>query len=350
MFQALDAKTQHLVLAINAQHKGSYICPECHETLVLRHGQSTIAHFAHRPGSTCSLGAGETEEHLLGKQQIFQWAKDHYWKPALEQYLPTIQQRPDILINFHGQRIALEFQCSPLSINRLCERNAGYHRLGIRYRWLLGSPYLRKLHVNKVAQFTQLVNGRPSLIYWNTNSQRIIHVDCQGISLISRGIMTEDQIMIGQTKRIQTSLRHRELRWRKLTMMAYQRSHLLAACPLVAHDCRRRWPVCRHSVVEWRIQCLLGLEQYPIGYCWSLTAWQSWLKQSGQWLLFPCLSDNGAELIRDVMNDFTNDLKSSSILIQRSTTIQLKKYPVWFPSVETKLGRLYAATNPNSVC
>jgi hypothetical protein len=42
----------------------------------------------------------------------------------VEAYLPTLKQRPDLLIG----KIAIEIQCSPLPIKRLVERTETYHR------------------------------------------------------------------------------------------------------------------------------------------------------------------------------------------------------------------------------
>lgn len=343
MLQAINSKTHRLVLAVNADHDEQYHCPECQESLILRHGNATIPHFAHHPGSQCVLGAGETNEHLQGKQQIYDWAEKHGWQPTMELYLPQIQQRPDVLIKVGNRQIALEFQCSPLSLLRLNERNNGYRQLDIKFRWLLGSPYLRKLHAGKVAQFTQLVRKQPMLLYWNIKSNRVEHVDCRRVSLITKGTGTPRQIIIKQTKQIQFHLRRRDQHWRKLAMAAYQQRHLLAACPLVAHDCVKRWPVIQGSIVEWRIWILLDLEHYPLGYCWPGQKWWQWLLQKGQWLPFPCLNDNGASLVEEVLKDFTNDLVKEDLIDLDQSAVKLKKYPVWFPSLETKLGRLYSS-------
>ncbi len=81
---------------------------------------------------------GRLPKHLLGKQQIYEWAAQRGWQSQLEPYLKKIAQRPDILVQIHGQPLALEFQCSPLSVQRLQERNDGYHSQVIGVYWLLG--------------------------------------------------------------------------------------------------------------------------------------------------------------------------------------------------------------------
>lgn len=112
-------------------------------------------------------------KHLLGKEQIYKWAQQCGWQPQLEPYLKEIAQRPDILVRIHGQPMALEFQCSPLSVQRLQERNDGYHSLGIGGYWLLGPTYCRHLRQGVISQFTQMNDGQSHLAFWRLDSQQI---------------------------------------------------------------------------------------------------------------------------------------------------------------------------------
>lgn len=342
MLQAKDSSTGRLVLASNAKYGRTYLCPECGEDLILRSGQCIIEHFAHHPGTHCYLGTGETNEHLLGKRQLYQWALEHSWHPKIEHYFVQIKQRPDLLIEINQHRVALEFQCSPLSYQRMMERNQGYKKLGIAYRWLLGSPYNHKLSNSKIAQFTQYVKNKPLLIFWNTKVGQVRYKDCSRVSFLRRIPQNRNDLIIGQTKLLQFSLRRQNQKIRKLVMLAYQHRHLLAAMPLVAHDWQPRWPVLHRPVLEWRVLVLLMLESFPLGYQWPAASWRRWLFEQGEWLAFPCLTDNGLGLVRLVIDDFALDLISDGVLGHAAGLIILKKYPVWFASPETKLGFLTA--------
>lgn len=80
----------HYVNASNARQGEKYYCPECGEKLILRKGKTKIAHFAHYSKSKCLFGEGETYEHLLGKQQIFEWARAQGWNAELEVYIAEL--------------------------------------------------------------------------------------------------------------------------------------------------------------------------------------------------------------------------------------------------------------------
>ena len=163
-----------LVLAENAKSDMAYYCPGCGQGVILRRGKHKITHYAHKRGNNCGFSEGETLEHLKGKKQIYQWAQKHHWNPQLEVYFPTIAQRPDILLEINGQTVAVEFQCSPLSLERLLARNEGYRQLKIPVWWILGSPYLRNLRNKKIVQFTQIFRKQFVLLFWDVKRAQLV--------------------------------------------------------------------------------------------------------------------------------------------------------------------------------
>lgn len=340
MLQAIQQSTGRLTLASQAARDLTYRCPECGEDLVWRHGPAVVDHFAHHPGSQCRLGAGESGEHLRGKEQLYHWAQAHAWQPQLEVYLPEINQRPDLLVTINGQLSAIEFQCSPLSLSKIMERNAGYRQLGIPVHWLLGSPYHHRLTRAKCAQFTQLSHGEPQLLYWDTRAHKLVKRNARRLSYLSHPPASRSQIAVRQTRKIQQELNHRNPGLRLLTMAAYRQHHLLAGCPVVAHDWRAAWPVTTRPLLDWRISCLLWLEQVPLGYSWAKLQWEQCLLSHGQWLQFPCLADNGRGLIQGVISNFTADLVEAGLMKLVAEKVTLCRYPRWFPSAETKIGYL----------
>ena len=84
-------KQGRLIYAWNAKKATKYFCPECHNLVRYCHGKHKQQYFAHFRRA-CKHGGPESNEHLLGKKQIFNWVGGQHWEARLEQYLPTISQ------------------------------------------------------------------------------------------------------------------------------------------------------------------------------------------------------------------------------------------------------------------
>ncbi len=71
------------------------------------------------------------------KQLFYTWGNrfEEAWK--MEQPLPDLPQRPDLL----HEHLAVEIQCSSLKSVRLQERIDGYAQKNYRDWWLLGNRY-----------------------------------------------------------------------------------------------------------------------------------------------------------------------------------------------------------------
>lgn len=124
-----------------------FYCPVCKEPLVLKAGAVRIPHFAHRIKSRCFTTEPETNQHLQGKKDLFRFCSDNGYKPFLEQYLPEIQQRPDVLAIKNGRRFALEYQCTPISVRDIQQRSNRYFKIGITPVWIAGGyPFTKKLN------------------------------------------------------------------------------------------------------------------------------------------------------------------------------------------------------------
>lgn len=335
-------KNGWLVLADEAKGRTGYCCPDCHEPVILRRGRHKIAHFAHRPGSHCRLSEGETAEHLLGKRQLFQWYRQKGRQVALEVYLPRIAQRPDLLLTDNDQRVAIEFQCSPLSLKRLRERNAGYRRCGIAFHWLLGAPYQRRrLQRAKVAQFTQWINGRPGLLFWDTRLGRLVVKHNFARCSFIHGV-GQQQLMIVKTQAHYLD----DLQYGHGAMAARQLlfdlpdHRPLAACPMVCHDVIPTWPVLDEPVIMWRIRVAEALINLPIFHYWSRQDWQIWLNTMAakHWLGFGCI--DGQLLHQTLFASLTHDLLTARILITCPGGYLLFQYPHWFINLQEKMNFL----------
>lgn len=127
-------------------------CPGCQQKVFVKRGQVKVPHFAHYQQMACAtFSEGETERHLLGKQVLFRWLKDQLLEVVMEPWLPSLQQRPDLLVELgEGEnrlRLALEYQCSPIPLWRLSERTNGYAEEAYAVVWLLGMDYKPGRHI-----------------------------------------------------------------------------------------------------------------------------------------------------------------------------------------------------------
>ena len=113
-----------------------FFCPSCQAPLLLKIGEINIPHFAHRTLSDCDhYSEPESSLHLQGKLLLHQFFQHRNFKVDLENYLPEIRQRADLLVD--GQH-AIEFQCSTISSEQLQQRSQGYHQLNIQDIWIKG--------------------------------------------------------------------------------------------------------------------------------------------------------------------------------------------------------------------
>lgn len=333
MLMALD-KQGILIHVHQAVINDQYYCPDCHQELVIRHRKGGDIFFAHYDPN--HEQSGESVEHLTGKQQIYEWASSHGWNPRLEVYLPTIDQRADVLLIINGQRVAIEFQCSPLTIEQIQERNEGYATEKITVKWLLGQRYQRKLRPQKIAQFTQFHN-QFGLPFWDVAQNKLKYkYDYQqcsfGVTNSSRTGTIRYQTM--RLQRVRNQLR-------KLFDFAYQNGHIASCCPLFVHDLMKRWPVMRQPVLEWRIHTLVALEQLPVGTSMTNSAWQSWLAHQADWLSFPCLSHDLVNYLRQqVINDWQQALLNAGVIQELTNGVRYCRVPRWFSNIDQKLMKI----------
>lgn len=313
------------IIADNARRNQRYYCPECHSPVVLRRGKINIAHFAHVQASNCAAAQGESCEHIMGKQQICQWAADHGWQPELEYYCPAIAQRPDILAHVNGQLTVLEFQCSPLSLRRLRERNRGYEQAGWRYYWLLGSPYRRQLGRIKQAQFLQIVSGQVTLPFWNVRTGQL---ECRSYPqrrpiVVSTRVQQQLTALQNSQESMITDLQYR--------LMQYH--HYLIDCPTFCHFPSPIVPSTKHHLVLWRIQVASFLMTAPLFTSWSRRQWIHHLYDIGQgeWTVTPCLPNNKV-LARLEVGWLTGYLIKEGYLMVDGVNLILLRHPLWFNS------------------
>lgn len=164
-----------------------FYCPQCHEKLQLKIGSVKIPHFAHFSKSNCEshFAESESEQHLLGKEQLFQLFLSLNLQVELEPYLSSLQQRPDLLVSVdHQTKFAVEFQCSSLKNERFHERNAGYKKERITPIWIPATPVNKCIEsgIFKISlphhlqQFILSTKNQKYLITYNPYSYQFYYV------------------------------------------------------------------------------------------------------------------------------------------------------------------------------
>lgn len=327
---AID-KNGNLAYINQASTNQSFFCPECHQPLIVKTSKKGRKYFAHYNRKVNHQG--ETSEHLTGKSQIYEWAKQNGWHPQLEVSLPLIDQRADILCQIGTQVVAIEFQCSPLSVKAITARNQGYRLSGIQCYWFLGQRYLKHLHTNKIAQFTHWYQNQPVLYFWNINSGNLNIKQINYYNYCKH----REKIEINLLNRYCKNNANR----RQLANLAYQHGHILCCCPLFVHDINIRLPLMEEEIVEWRISSLLALETYTVHSWFSLQQWRQFLIMLGHWNPFPCISkDNFQQMQNNLIQEWTMILKKQGIIEIHNNRCVIKKRALWFDTVEQKLAIL----------
>lgn len=184
MFVALRENGEYISLVekwkrsdlLELRNQETFLCPACRKKVQLKAGMKKTHHFAHLKGAECAVikTEPESEYHLEGKKQLFQWFQAQGYDVKLEPFLPEISQRPDLLVNTHGKRYAIEYQCSGIDYPLFKKRTDSYRNEGIVPIWILGAKWFKRLstHSVKLSSFQWLFATsfnqpiRPSILYY----------------------------------------------------------------------------------------------------------------------------------------------------------------------------------------
>ena len=184
MLVALTEGKKSLVANKKLSKNKKYYCPSCKARVYLKKGNVMRPHFAHYNKDNCStFTEGETEEHLKGKLALAKYFEKQGYLVKIEAYLTELKQRPDLLIEKNKQKIAIEFQCSSITIQKLTERTIGYFKAGYKVLWILGSyfHYHDSLtNLQKASLYYFSPTDTYLLVQYDTITQKIIvHHDFQ---------------------------------------------------------------------------------------------------------------------------------------------------------------------------
>ncbi len=161
-----------------------FYCPQCSSPVRYRSGKVMRPHFAHLSRKECQFFTeNESVQHLSLKSELYSWLAIAE-KVELEKYLPEMNQLADLLVN---KRLALEVQCSSLSISRLQERTRAYHEAGFQVLWLLGKDLWLKDRLTKLHYQFLYFSMNMGFHLWELDDERkelrlryLIHEDLRG--------------------------------------------------------------------------------------------------------------------------------------------------------------------------
>ncbi|MFC4320636.1 competence protein CoiA [Litchfieldia salsa] len=178
----LDHGDSFKLRALRAEE--SFYCPVCKEEVQLKIGKKKANHFSHYKNSSCLIQVeSESETHLNGKSQLFNWLKEQYINTKLEPYIKSIAQRPDVLVEDHNQLYAIEFQCSRLSEEIFMKRTELYQEKNIQPLWIIDKSYLKCVgsHQYKMSPFlwqfvTKISNQTARIFFFSPDSNSIFQL------------------------------------------------------------------------------------------------------------------------------------------------------------------------------
>ena len=160
-----------------------FFCPQCNFPVQLKVGDITIPHFAHLKDSACLtlFSEGESQSHLLGKQQLYAFFQKHAELVDLEPFLKLVSQRPDILVTAQSESIPIEFQCSTIPVADIESRSAGYRSIGMKPIWILQTP----------AKFSTLPVGVGTFHFSRFHESFLTYTSPEGYLLLTYNPQTE---------------------------------------------------------------------------------------------------------------------------------------------------------------
>lgn len=286
---------------------GPFYCLACHSEVRLKNGLVLRAHFAHVELQQCPYHhEAESMEHLELKASLYDWGSKEA-RTEVEYYLPEFQQIADLLVV--DKRLALEVQCSSLSLERLKERSDAYRAHGYQVYWLLGKKlWLKERLSNLQAGFLYFSQNRGfhlwelDLAKKEVRLQYLIHEDLRGrlhykteVFPFEKGPLLEmlrtpylkqplQQLPVDLDRHflsyVRQQLFYRQPRWMKLQEQLYLQGH-----HLLEKDLDYFYPMCHPIVSDHLIQIEGDLKDY---YQQFLTYYKEQGIKPVQTLYSPC--------------------------------------------------------------
>ncbi|MCQ9209143.1 competence protein CoiA [Granulicatella seriolae] len=134
-----------------------YFCPTCQQEVFLRTRRDGRQYFVHSSKKqTEDKHQGESHLHKEGKLALYKWFHSYFTNSQMEFYIKEEQQRPDILVTVAQQMVAVEYQCSPISLETMKKRNLGYENTDTSVFWFFGPQYMQVDRLNEILEYNLL--------------------------------------------------------------------------------------------------------------------------------------------------------------------------------------------------
>lgn len=106
--------------------------------MFIKKGEIKIHHFAHYPDDEnyCPYSTGESEEHLKAKMNLYNTAKERGIEVKVEDVLSE-HVRADVTFMTSMGKVAVEFQRSGMSVDKIVERMKNYGETRIPVIWVM---------------------------------------------------------------------------------------------------------------------------------------------------------------------------------------------------------------------
>ena len=286
MFIAMDKdqKRWNCIKEVPPTTAGPFYCLACHSQVRLKNGSVLRPHFAHVELQHCPYHhEAKSFEHLELKASLYDWASKES-KTEVESYLADFQQIADLLVV--DKNLALEVQCSSLSLERLKERSDAYRSHGYQVYWLLGKKLWLKERLTKLQAGFLYFSQNRGFHLWELDLtkkelrlQYLIHEDLRGRLHYQTEIFPFGQRSLLEVLRtpylsqpmqqmaveldrtfltyIQQQLFYRHPKWMKLQEELYLQGH-----HLLEKDLDYFYPLCRPIVTDYFIQIEGDLKDY----------------------------------------------------------------------------------------
>lgn len=303
---ALNQEEELVVAERNLSKAEFFQCPACRGRVSLKVGQIKRPHFAHYRNQACqSFSEGETREHLEGKLQLASYLKMRETNVQLEAYLPELQQRPDILFEKEHRKIAIEFQCSPISIESVVERTQGYLHANYEVIWVLGNHFTYRNELTafqKACLYTTSDKKRPILVHYDAaidylsvrhdfqllkngqtkclvqqmrlNEQRVLKLTGEKKTSLGRNTFQDFERKHEQFIR---QVRYPSVKMQEFLALIYQNKENIVSIPKEIYEILpSEWLIETHPM-SWKYQFTLWLESFPIKKILTRKKLQKWL-------------------------------------------------------------------------
>lgn len=274
-----------------AERETDYYCCLCKERVILKRGRIKIPHFSHGYNSNCSVHSeGETQEHLKGKSDLYDWLKNLGYHPELEVYIAEINQRADIFFTCKEQQYAIEYQCSPISEKDIIIRTQGYQSVGIKPVWIAGCKLKIKNSLSVLNRLFIMENDAFGLLhlYYDTETEEL-EVTCMSeIAREHKGrrrhVLNKNDTSLTRLDKRQPNrfrpcdkrnkqqqsrhlhkMRHYNVRqYRSLFELMYENNLTIDQLPGVVYsEIAEEWTINTYHV-EWKLRLILWLKKYSI--------------------------------------------------------------------------------------